>query len=314
MRAMRDPVDTTDRPGVEPGWDESIDPRDGSVSPGTNGGDPASSGMTTPTVYLVLIAMILLTGLVNALSWAHDAARAGGAYELGRPLLWEMSSVVTIAALTPLIHAGVRWIRRSPGWWLRAAQASGIALLFSALHVGGMVALRKLAMAIAGGTYTFNVGFSELAYEFRKDVITCFLLGVAFWWSTRDRNGPSAREAPVAAPAAAGPAALWLRDGTARIRIEPQDVIVVSSAGNYVEYSLADGTTHLIRSTLAAEASRLSPFAIDRVHRARLVNLKRVRALEWRPGGDFELTLDTGQTVSGSRRYRAAVASIETAG
>ncbi|MET0875845.1 MAG: LytTR family DNA-binding domain-containing protein [Tardiphaga sp.] len=270
--------------------------------------------MATSTVYFVLIAMILLTGLVNALSWAHDAARAGSAYELGRPLLWEMSSVAVIAALTPLIHAGVGWIRRTPGWWLRAALALGVLLLFSALHVGGMVTLRKLAMALAGGTYTFNTGLSELAYEFRKDAVTCFLLGAAFWWTMRDGNGSHARDVSVAAPAAAGPAALWLRDGSARIRIEPHDVLVVSSAGNYVEYSLADGATHLIRSTLAAEASRLSPFAIDRVHRARLVNLKRVRALEWRPGGDFELTLDTGRTVSGSRRYRAAVASIETVG
>jgi hypothetical protein len=265
-------------------------------------------------VYLVLIGMILVTGLVNALSWAHDAARAGGAYELGRPMLWEMSSVVVIAALTPLIHAGVHWIRRTPSWWLRAALAFAVLLLFSALHVGGMVALRKLAMALAGGTYSFNTGLSELAYEFRKDAITCFLLCAAFWWITRDRGGPASPDVQVAATAATGPATFWLRDGSARIRIESRDVIMVSSAGNYVEYCLADGTTHLIRSTLAAEASRLSPFAVARVHRARLVNLKRVRTLDWRPGGDFELTLDTGQTVSGSRRYRAAVALIETAG
>ena len=307
-------METTDRSDVELGWDGSADPRDESLSSGTGGGHPGASGMATSTVYLILIALILLTGLVNALSWAHDAARAGGVYDLRRPLLWEMSSVVVIAALTPLIHAGVQWMRRAPALWLRIALACCIALLFSALHVCGMVALRKLAMLLTGGSYAFGFGLSELAYEFRKDAITVFLLGAAFWWTTRDRNGADARNVPVSTPVATGPSVLWLRDGSARIRIEPQDVAFVSSAGNYVEYSLADGTTHLIRSTLAAEAMRLSPFAIDRVHRARLVNLKRVRALEWRPGGDFELTLDTGQTVSGSRRYRAAVASIETAG
>jgi hypothetical protein len=36
-----------------------------------------------------------------------------------------------------------------------------------------------------------------------------------------------------------------------------------------------------------------------------------VNGLKAGANGDFELTLDTGQAVSGSRRYRDAVASIE---
>jgi DNA-binding LytR/AlgR family response regulator len=87
-------------------------------------------------------------------------------------------------------------------------------------------------------------------------------------------------------------------------------VIRVSSAGNYVEYSLANGRTHLIRGTLSAEESRLKLFQIVRVHRARLVNLKRINGLELHPSGDFELNLDNGEVVAGSRRYRSAVASI----
>ena len=85
---------------------------------------------------------------------------------------------------------------------------------------------------------------------------------------------------------------------------------MVTSAGNYVEYCLADGRTHLIRGTLAAEEARLAPFGIVRVHRTRLVSLARVSAVQPGPNGDFELSLDTGQTVSGSRRYRSAVVSV----
>jgi hypothetical protein len=287
-----------------------MDRRDEPVPPVTGGGNPASSGLASPTVYLVIVAIILATGVVNALSWAHDAARAGGAYALGRPMLWEMSSVIVIAALTPLIDAGTRWVRRTPEWWLRIAQAVGIAVLFSTVHICGMVALRKLAMALAGGAYVFNAGMPEIAYEFRKDVVTCVLLGVAFWWTARDRDGRDIARSPASRPAAAGPAALWLRDGTKRIRVAPHDIVWVTAAGNYVEYTLSNGKTHLVRSTLAAEAARLSPFDVVRVHRTRLVNLKRVSTLQWRPSGDFDLRLDTGQTVSGSRRYRTTVASI----
>ena len=51
---------------------------------------------------------------------------------------------------------------------------------------------------------------------------------------------------------------------------------------------------------------------IVRVHRTRLVNLSRVTGLRAGPNGDFELTLDGGQAIQGSRRYRGAVTSIET--
>ena len=104
---------------------------------------------------------------------------------------------------------------------------------------------------------------------------------------------------------------VWLRDGSTRIRIEPGEILWISSAGNYVEYCLADGVHHLVRGTLAAEGARLTKFGIARVHRTRLVNLTRVTGLKPGPNGDFELTLDTGQVIAGSRRYRSAVASIE---
>ena len=71
---------------------------------------------------------------------------------------------------------------------------------------------------------------------------------------------------------------VWLRDGTTRIRIEPRDIIWISSAGNYVEYSLADGRNHLVRGTLAAAETELARFNLARVHRTRLANLDRVTA------------------------------------
>jgi DNA-binding LytR/AlgR family response regulator len=77
-----------------------------------------------------------------------------------------------------------------------------------------------------------------------------------------------------------------------------------------VEYELTERRSHLIRTTLQAEEARLAPFGIARVHRSRLINLRRIVALQWRPSGDFEVRLDTGEIVFGSRRFKAAVARI----
>jgi len=74
-----------------------------------------------------------------------------------------------------------------------------------------------------------------------------------------------------------------------------------------VEYELTGQRKHLIRATLQAEEARLAPFGMVRVHRSRLINRKRIVALQSRPSGDFEVRLDTGETVPGSRRFKAVV-------
>jgi DNA-binding LytR/AlgR family response regulator len=84
----------------------------------------------------------------------------------------------------------------------------------------------------------------------------------------------------------------------------------VTSAGNYVEFELRD-QKHLVRGTLAGEENRLEPFGFCRVHRTRLVNTRHIVAIEQRPNGDFALRMDSGETITGSRRYRDAIAAIK---
>jgi DNA-binding LytR/AlgR family response regulator len=150
--------------------------------------------------------------------------------------------------------------------------------------------------------------------EFRKDVVTCVLIGGAMWLIDSRRETQRALRVEAPPSPAAGQAAtqtIWLRDGTRSIRIEPGEIVWISSAGNYIEYSLADGTNHLVRGTLAAAETQLLRFNLARIHRTRLANLDRVTGMEMKPSGDFDLTFDTGQTVSGSRRYKTAVASLD---
>src|SRR4029450_11063654 len=100
-------------------------------------------------------------------------------------------------------------------------------------------------------------------------------------------------------------------DGAKSIRIEPRDILWISSAGNYIEYSLADGSNHLIRGTLAAAERELARFGLARIHRTRLANLDRVTALQSKPSGDFDLTFDTGHGVVGRRRYPGGVSKAD---
>ena len=59
-----------------------------------------------------------------------------------------------------------------------------------------------------------------------------------------------------------------------------------------------------VRGTLAAWEAKLAPLGFVRVHRSRIVNRARIRAVKPTPSGDIELTLDDGGVIAGSRRYR----------
>jgi hypothetical protein len=310
---MNDIKDAQSGPRLEPVWDQKRPPWDDARPRGTSGWLAGITGADR-LLYGAVAAVALGIGIVNALSKAQDDAWHGGVYDARPPLLWEMTSIATILLLAPLLFVAIRRIRRLPGWPQRIALALAGIVVFSTLHITGMVGLRKFALWLAGGSYDFHFSVATLVYEFRKDVITCLLIGGVLWLIDGRREAEQFRAAAIPVPAAPPPATphmVWLRDGSTRIRIEPGEILSISSAGNYVEYSLADGVHHLVRGTLAAEGERLTRFGIVRVHRTRLVNLSRVTGLKAGPNGDFELTLDTGQVIAGSRRYRSAVAPIE---
>ena len=90
-----------------------------------------------------------------------------------KPFLWEMSSVLMIGVLVPLIVRLERHFRldsRPRGRVLLAH--TGGALAFSLLHVGGMVLLRKFVYALFGERYDFGNLLRGGFYELQKDLIT----------------------------------------------------------------------------------------------------------------------------------------------
>jgi hypothetical protein len=313
MNFMADVEKAQDRSRVEPVWDQNQPTRDDMRAGGTSGVLSGISG-ADGLIYGAVAAVALGIGIVNALSAAQDAAWRGGVYDARTPLFWELTSIVTIILVAPVLFVAVRRMRHARGWLLRTGLAVAAIIAFSSLHIAGMVGIRKIVMLLAGGSYDFRFSVATVIYEFRKDVITCLLIGGTLWLIDNRREAQQSRSAGTSAradPPSTAPQMIWLRDGSTHIRIEPRDILWISSAGNYVEYSLADGNNHLVRGTLAAEEARLTQFCIVRVHRTRLVNLTRVSGLRTGANGDFELTLDAGQAISGSRRYRSAIASIE---
>ena len=283
-------------------WDELR----GAVTNRFPGGPTAHS--FAPYGWLALL--ILTNAVVSTLSGAHDSAQRGGPYDLLRPGYFEGTSVICTLSLLPLFRRGVHLVGNCRSWITRLALASLLASLYAVAHIAILIPIRKLSFGILGGTYTFN-WVTQGPYDFRREIIAAMVLGGAFWLFDRKTAEPETNLAAVEPPSTDEPY-LWLRDGTTAVRIDPGAIVTVSSAGNYVEFRLTD-KSYLIRATLAGAEMRLQPFGIRRVHRTRLVNFNRVIAIEPRPGGDFNLRMDNGEQIAGSRRYKDAVRTMTSA-
>ncbi|MCW3836622.1 LytR/AlgR family response regulator transcription factor [Sphingomonas canadensis] len=111
-----------------------------------------------------------------------------------------------------------------------------------------------------------------------------------------------ARPAPAMADVAE-PGVLLVPDGGVIHRVSVAEIDWAAAAGNYVE--IGWGTRTLLhRATLAGLEARLGR-GFARIHRGRLVRRAAVAKVETGRSGDFTVTLTGGQSLRGSRRFRA---------
>ncbi len=270
---------------------------------GTNGGQKGTSGGSDWALIGFMAAIISLFGLVNATSGVMEDMRGGPDVPAWHFFLLEYSSTCMWVALTPaLILAQRRW-PFGPPWAKTVALHAALTVPVSLVHVSGMVALREIVWwLVYRGRYDYNFLHDTpglvLFYEWRKDVLSYLLLSTLIWGWDRLRR-------PSAAPQT-GPATIEIRDGSRLLFLPTAEVYWLEAAGNYVEVHAA-AQTHLVRGTLAGFETRLAAEGFVRVHRSRLVNRARVRAVATTDAGDFTLTFDDGRTLGGSRRYRAGL-------
>ncbi|WP_417450031.1 LytR/AlgR family response regulator transcription factor [Kordiimonas sp.] len=256
---------------------------------------------------LFIIFLIVVTGAiacVNAFTVIVDAERAGGSVDPRLPWLYEISSAVALVVLYPLLLTAVRRMPMTTrNWKSHLPLYLVFSVLFSAAHVTGMVAIRKVVLWLfLDGTYIFFGDiFRESAYEYRKDLVS-FAMVVAL---------AHIIQAKVKAPSGQKPRRLQLKSGSQTILINPDDFSFAKTAGNYIELSLGSGETHLIRMSLAAFQETLTEAGanVTRIHRSYLVKTSLVAEVTPKGDGDAELRLTDGTVLPVSRRYRKQLAA-----
>lgn len=190
-----------------------------------------------------------------------------------------------------------------PRWRMLAIQIVGL-LAFATAHIVGFYLLRGLIFGWLDMPFEFDLA-QRFVYELRKDAIGYFI-GVAAFWGLARLYGTPAQEA---SPPSATPATFDIRDGARVMRVPAADILAASSAGNYVEFMLADGRKPLMRSSLTALEAELAPLGFVRTHRSWLVNAARVTELRPEKSGDYAVRLGDLEAPL-SRRFPDALARL----
>jgi two-component system, LytTR family, response regulator len=84
--------------------------------------------------------------------------------------------------------------------------------------------------------------------------------------------------------------------------VKLEEIDWIGSADNYAELHVG-AKSHLLRETLGALEARLPPREFMRISRSAIVNVSRIKKLDRKFYGGYELTLQDGTTVTMSRRY-----------
>lgn len=237
--------------------------------------------------------------VVNIFSVLHDRARFGQPIAWWEPTVWDVSSGLVLAVLLPgMLWLIRRWTPRleRPFTWVAVHIAGGLA--FSLIHVIAMGLLRSAAYSLVGGVYDALGPLGDWPYELRKDLLIYAgaLVGYPLWRQFRARQVPPASQADI----------LEVRDGARRVFLPVSDIQWVEAAGNYVElHTGQDAFLH--RASLAQMERRLGDLV--RIHRSRLVSRAAIAQVETRSSGDFVVRLLSGETLAGSRRFRAGLLS-----
>ena len=256
----------------------------------------------------LLMALVVVTTLiiaaVNVNTIFVDAMRQGIDVDPRAPWVFEYSSAFVLLLLYPGILA---FTRRLPldteNWKWRLPAYLAFSLLFSALHIAGMVAIRKLVfwLYFDGAYIFFGDVLRELSYEYRKDFVTFILFtGLAqIVLNIPDTKGTESTQKP---------SRLVLKNGAQSVVIEPDSFRHARAAGNYIE--VFTGTEmHLIRMSLAKFEAMLTEadMKIARIHRSHIVSLAEIAKVSPKNDGDAEVSLRDGTRLPASRRYRKSL-------
>lgn len=250
-------------------------------------------------LFLFTFLYVSIDAIVRATSEIMEYSERGTPLPVWQPFVWEFSSTFIVLIIVPLILMfDERYPISSNSWPKRIAIHIPLSFLFSAIHISGMIALRKFIYFLASEHYDYGEINYAILYEYRKDIMTyCSILLVIYAYREilRLRNGEAQIEENDEERIMVSKAGQFKF-------IEPSSVDWVEAAGNYVELHVGK-ETYMLRATMKDIESRLGNKDFARVHRSTIIKRALIESIKPLSNGDKKIYLKGGIDVRMSRRY-----------
>jgi len=260
------------------------------------------------------VVTTLVNAVANSVTVLMDIRRTRLDFGAWEPVTWEWSSAVLMLALAPAV---VWFTRRVPlHWdtWRRTLPLYVVAsVVFSLVHVVGMVGIREVVYAAHGAEYDFGPWLQQFGYEYLKDVRSfagMVVLVEGYRFIRRRLQGEASLlgepdEGPPVEPVER-PERFLVRKLGREFLVAALDVEWLQASGNYVNLRVR-GHDYPLRCTMATIEERLDPSRFARIHRSYMVNLGQVASIEPLDTGDARVHLSDGTVLPCSRRHRDAL-------
>lgn len=255
----------------------------------------------------LLLAWALANVLLLASSEIMEAQRSSRDLPWWEPVSWAVTSIGVILLLVWPLAQTLSWLQTRLSLPAQILAHCLLTLLFSTIHVISMVALRKLWYWLMEQTYTFAPVGYEFLYEYRKDVMTYFILVIVisgYRFIVRRLQGEASYINESESSSKPMPDRLLVKKLGKEFLISVSEIAWIEASGNYANLHVK-GRVYPLRMTMAKLEARL-PEYFCRVHRSYMVNIHGISHIEPLESGDYKICLHSGEAVPLSRRYRDA--------
>jgi len=260
------------------------------------------------------VIQYLVGAIANSITVNMDVRRMHLDFSAWQPAAWEASSALMALALVPAVAWFTRrWPLHLDNWRRMLPIHLLGSILWSALHVAGMVAIRKLAYATQGQHYDFSPWLWEFGYEYLKDVrsyagVVLTIEGYRFVMRRLQGEASllSAPDEGLPVESLERPDRFLVRKLGREFLVAANDIEWLQASGNYVNLRVR-GHDYPLRSTIAGIETRLDPDRFVRIQRSYIANLDHVASIEPLETGDARVHMKDGANLPCSRTYRGGL-------
>ncbi|MFK8010436.1 MAG: LytR/AlgR family response regulator transcription factor [Marinicellaceae bacterium] len=259
---------------------------------------------------ILTFSLVFIYGCINAwiesLSTIEDFQRVGIEIAHWEPYSWSFSSflltflLIFYIAKAQLIHPLKYGVFKK-----HFLYHIGHSIVFSIVHIIGMVLIRKLVYFFHNKKYDFGHWPSEMVYEYRKDVLSYFFIlsGIYIYQMIiRQLQGDASIVSEQNNSSKQTDKLLIKKKGKEFI-INLNNVSSIESGGNYI-YIHSNNEVYPMRSTMNKMLKKLDHNQFMRVHRSYIINLDFIKEIISPENQVYKITMKNNATVPLSRKYR----------